>query len=80
MALFRSLGFVALTLLGVFAFSAELRAAEMAVQGRRSVSTQVTARETCLRWVWQEMSWYDGCWWQRHPYVGRSVHLIRSSR
>jgi hypothetical protein len=31
----------------------------------------------CLRWVWQEYSWYDDCAPQRHPYIGRSAWSAR---
>ena len=35
---------------------------------------QVAVQEpSCLRWVWQELAWYNDCWWQREPYVGRAV-------
>jgi hypothetical protein len=27
----------------------------------------------CLRWVWQQYSWYDDCWSARHPYIGGRI-------
>ena len=32
---------------------------------------------SCLRWVWQELSWYDDCWTRHRPYVGRSGRVLR---
>ena len=33
----------------------------------------------CLRWVWQQYSWYDDCWAARHPYIGGRV-VVRVPR
>jgi len=36
---------------------------------------------SCLRWVWQQYSWYDDCWAARHPYiVGRAVRFALPRR
>jgi hypothetical protein len=36
---------------------------------------QVAQQEprTCLRWVWQQYSWYDDCWASRYPYIGGRI-------
>jgi hypothetical protein len=65
--------------LGILCCSTELRAADIAV--RTAPPAQIVGQEgACLRWVWQESSWYDDCWWQRHPYIGRSVSFVQTRR
>jgi len=66
--------------LGALALSSmPLRAADVAVS--KAPPLAVAVQEAgCLRWIWQEYSWYDDCWWQRHPYVGRSAQVLRSPR
>ena len=67
-------------LLGDMALSAiSAQAADMVVATPPAPQV-VMQGGACLRWVWQESSWYDDCWWQRHPYVGRSTHLVRAIR
>ena len=47
-------------------------AADVAVSAP-SARAVVVDESVCLRWVWQEYSWYDDCWWRRNPYVGRQA-------
>lgn len=35
-----------------------------------TVATAESGPRSCLRWVWQERSWYDDCW-ARRPYPVR---------
>jgi hypothetical protein len=70
---------MAVMLGGLALWSTPLPAADVAIS--RAYPPPVAVQEgTCLRWVWQEYSWYDDCAWQRHPYVGRSVQVLRSPR
>ena len=71
---------VMVLVLGALALSPlPLRAADVAVS--KAPPRQVAVQEAgCLRWIWQEYSWYDDCAWQRHPYIGRSVQVLRSPR
>jgi hypothetical protein len=55
-------------------------AADIVVAPAPAPQAVVREASSCLRWVWQESSWYDDCWWQRHPYVGRSVPVVRRVR
>jgi len=45
--------------------------------GRPVLESNVPA--SCLRWVWQQYSWYDDCWASRYPYIGGRV-AVRASR
>ena len=40
-----------------------------------SISRQVVVEQpaSCLRWVWQQYSWYDDCWASRYPYIAGRV-------
>ena len=63
------------------ALSVETRAADAAIQAKSSGPPPVVVSEgTCLRWVWQEMSWYDDCWWQRQPYFRGLAYMVRGVR
>ena len=35
---------------------------------------------SCLRWVWQQYSWYDDCWAARYPYMGRAARFAAPRR
>ena len=71
---------MAMALGGFALWSTPLSAADVAIS-RAAPPVPVAVQEgACLRWVWQEYSWYDDCAWQRHPYVGRSVQVLRSPR
>ena len=50
-------------------------AADAAIAGR-----QVGEPASCLRWVWQQYSWYDDCWAARHPYIGGRAGVRAASR
>ena len=68
-------------ILGNMTFSAiSAQAADMVVASAPPPPQIAVQGAACLRWVWQELSWYDDCWWQRHPYVGRSASLVRRGR
>ena len=47
-----------------------------------SIARPVVAAEpaSCLRWVWQQYSWYDDCWATRHPYIGGPVGVRAAYR
>ena len=45
--------------------------------GRSVLESNVPA--SCLRWVWQQYSWYDDCWASRYPYIGGRI-AVRASR
>jgi len=60
------------SILCVTASSGALLAADTAIAVRPAATTTIMQEAACLRWVWQEYSWYDDCWAQRHPYLGRS--------
>jgi hypothetical protein len=48
-------------------------AADAAIVPAARMMVQVEP-QTCLRWVWQQYSWYDDCWASRHPYIaGRRI-------
>ena len=55
-----------------------LRAADYAAPVR--TAGYASPEGACLRWVWQEYSWYDDCWAQRHPYIGRGAWSERQVR
>jgi hypothetical protein len=64
----------ALTLLAAISAATLLPSAAFAADA--AVVRQMARAEprTCLRWVWQQYSWYDDCWATRHPYIaGRST-------
>jgi len=68
-------------LLGDMTLSAiSARAADLVVATAPPPAQIAVQGAACLRWVWQESSWYDDCWWQRHPYVGRSASFVRRAR
>jgi hypothetical protein len=59
----------ALTLLA--AISAAVLSPAVAFAADAVAVRQIARAEprTCLRWVWQQYSWYDDCWATRHPYI-----------
>jgi hypothetical protein len=61
----------ALTLLAAISAATLLPSAAFAAVVRQMARAEP---RTCLRWVWQQYSWYDDCWATRHPYIaGRST-------
>jgi hypothetical protein len=66
-------------LVGLFALPGSGHAADKALIATPGPKSAVVVQESaCLRWIWQELSWYDDCWWRRHPYVGPHAVMHRT--
>lgn len=69
-------------LVAVSAFMFSPAAAIAADAAIAPIARPVVAAEpaSCLRWVWQQYSWYDDCWAARHPYIGGRVGVRAAYR